>query len=101
MSDWQRRSRSLERRREAKRPKINKLPDKIFYRILDESEKQTKNKKHVKFRMLGNEETAAQRANIPIELSPIPARYYTYYEYMNIFFTWHKLGNEHTYCNIY
>lgn len=74
----QRRYRSLERRRESKKmPKMPKLPEKIFYRILDDgSGNQSQNKKHVKFQLLGEDDDAKMPLDIPCsELSPIPARY--------------------------
>jgi len=70
----QRKYRSLERRREPKRrePKMPKLPEEVFYRILDGEG--TRNKKHVKFQLLGAEDH--EKTNIlHLDLSPIPARY--------------------------
>jgi len=72
----QRKYRSLERRREPKRvPNVPKLPEKVFYRILDDgSSEGTRNKKHVKFQLFGaedHEETSIFHS----DLSPVPARY--------------------------
>lgn len=72
----QRKYRSLERRQEPKKmPKIPKLPDKVFYRILDDgSGDQSRGKKHVKFQLLGGEDDP-KTGVFSSDLSPVPARY--------------------------
>lgn len=73
----QRKYRSLERRREPKKmPKLPKLPEKVFYRILPDTGSGDKfeNKKHVKFQVLGEDDDA--KPVVPFsDLSPVPARY--------------------------
>jgi len=52
-----------------------KLPEKVFYRILDDgSGDQSRNKKHVKFQLLG-EEDDANTGVLCSDFSPVPARY--------------------------
>ncbi|KYN08498.1 Protein still life, isoform SIF type 1 [Cyphomyrmex costatus] len=74
LSDYN--SRSLERRRESKKmPKMPKLPEKVFYRILDDgSGDQSRNKKHVKFQLLGEEDDDAKTGVLCSDFSPVPAR---------------------------
>lgn len=71
----QRKYRSLERRREPKKmPKLPKLPEKVFYRILDDGD-QSRGKKHVKFQLLGEEDDDAKAGMLCSDFSPVPARY--------------------------
>jgi len=74
----QRKYRSLERRRESKKmPKMPKLPEKVFYRILDNgSGDQSRNKKHVKFQLLGEEDDDTKTGVLCSDFSPVPARYF-------------------------
>lgn len=71
----QRKYSSLDRRRESKKmPKLPKLPETVFYRILDDGSGDQKNKKHVKFQLLGEEDDP--KIGVPCsDLSPVPARY--------------------------
>lgn len=74
----QRKYRSLERRREPKKmPKLPKLPEKVFYRILDDGsgDDQSRSKKHVKFQLLGEEDEDAKTGVLCSDFSPVPARY--------------------------
>ncbi|EZA58284.1 Protein still life, isoform SIF type [Ooceraea biroi] len=70
----QRKYRSLERRRESKKmPKMPKVPEKVFYRILDDgSGDKTQKKKHVKFQLLGDNDE--KKDIFYSDLSPVPAR---------------------------
>ncbi|KYM89726.1 Protein still life, isoform SIF type 1 [Atta colombica] len=75
LSDYN--SRSLERRRESKKmpKKMPKLPEKVFYRILDNgSGDQSRNKKHVKFQLLGEEDDDTKTGVLCSDFSPVPAR---------------------------
>lgn len=71
----QRKYRSLDRHRESKKmPRIPKPPEKVFYRILDDgSGSKTRNKKHVKFQPLDDDEKPGVLYS---DLSPVPARYF-------------------------
>lgn len=72
----QRKYRSLERRETKKIPKMPKLPEKVFYRILDDgSGDQSRNKKHVKFQLLGEEDNVTTCVPFCSDFSPVPARY--------------------------
>lgn len=69
----QRKYRSLERRRQPKKvPRVPRLPEKVFYRIL-ESGPENKNKKHVKFQLLG-EDDDKKTGILYSDLSPVPVR---------------------------
>lgn len=95
MADLQRKYRSLERR-EYKIPKVPQRPDKVFYRILDGSEERSKEKKHVKFQMLGEEDEETRKKSLPfLERSPVPARYRAFFRRTRMRVVWMRRDTIH------